>query len=289
MKSNFFAKTGKMALGSRLRMLTTKVTDDAAEIYALYNVELAPKWFPVFYVLSERNEVTITEIAREIGHSQPSVSKIVKEMGAAGLVQGNGKSVDKRRNVVVLTDKGLNIAHGIQEQYQDVEASVENMINEATYNLWEALEEWEYLLEQKSLYRRVQEQKKLRESQQVQIIDYKNKYQAAFKILNEEWITTYFEMEEADYKVLDNPKKYILNKGGQIVVALYKNEAVGVCALLPRDDPEYPYELSKMGVRQDMRGKNIGWLLGKAIIEKAKTLGVATLYLESNTILKPAI
>ena len=44
-----FNRTGKMALGSRLRLLTSKVTEDASQIYELYNIAgFSPKWFPVF-------------------------------------------------------------------------------------------------------------------------------------------------------------------------------------------------------------------------------------------------
>lgn len=76
----FFDKVGKVALGSRLRLMTSVITDDLAKIYELYGIDFMPKWFPVFYTLAEEREVTITEIANEIGHSQPSVSKIVQEM-----------------------------------------------------------------------------------------------------------------------------------------------------------------------------------------------------------------
>jgi GNAT superfamily N-acetyltransferase len=96
-------------------------------------------------------------------------------------------------------------------------------------------------------------------------------------------------MEEADYKALDNPEDYILNKGGKILVALYKNEPVGVCALIKTKNPEYDFEMAKMAVSPKAQGKNIGWLLGKAIVDAAKELGAKKIYLESNTILKPAI
>lgn len=270
-------------------MLTARVTEDAAKIYDLYKVEFSPKWFPVFFVLSEEGEKTITEIAGEIGHSQPSVTKIVKEMAAAGLVNNNLKSGDKRRNVVGLTEKGMRLVNKISVQGSDVDAAIESLTGEATHNLWEAIEEWEFLLEQKSLFKRVQEQKKLRESKDVRIVEYEPQYQSAFKSLNEEWISAYFEMEEADYKALDNPEEYILNKGGKIVVALYNNEPLGVCALIKMDDPDYDFEMAKMAVSPMAQGKNIGWLLGQAIINAAKELGASKIYLESNTILKPAI
>lgn len=96
-------------------------------------------------------------------------------------------------------------------------------------------------------------------------------------------------MEEADYKVLDNPDEYILNKGGKIFVALYQNEPVGVCALIKMNNPEYDYEMAKMAVSPKAQGKSIGWLLGQAIVNSARELGAKKIYLESNTILKPAI
>ena len=47
---NFFDQTGKMAIGSRLRMLTEKITVEAASIYKMFGVDLKPKWFPVFFI-----------------------------------------------------------------------------------------------------------------------------------------------------------------------------------------------------------------------------------------------
>ncbi|MEJ5051478.1 helix-turn-helix domain-containing GNAT family N-acetyltransferase [Chryseobacterium culicis] len=288
---DLFNRTGKMALGSRLRLLTAKVTEDATKIYELYNVEnFSPKWFPVFFVLHEESNQTITEIAEQIGHSQPSVTKIIKEMLKAGLVEDNLKSSDKRRNIVGLTAEGKQIAEKmVTIQCADIDLAIDGIIEEATHNLWEALAEWEHLFEQKSLLSRVKEQKKARESKNVKIVDYNPKYQSAFKALNEEWISAYFKMEDADYKALDSPEEYILNKGGKILVALYNDEPLGVCALIKMEDPDYDFELAKMAVSPKAQGKNIGWLLGKAIINTAKEIGVSKIYLESNTILKPAI
>jgi DNA-binding MarR family transcriptional regulator/GNAT superfamily N-acetyltransferase len=284
-----YNQIGKMALGSRLRMLTDKITEDAGQIYRLYQIEMQPKWFPVFYVLSKGEEKTITSIAREIGHSHPSVSKIIREMSASGLVTEKKDETDGRRNVVCLSEKGMNITHQIEDQYVDVAHAIDEISGQTRNDLWKAIAEWEFVLEQKSLLRRVQEQKKLRESSLVQIVDYQPDYQKVFRDLNVEWISTYFKMEESDYKALDDPQGYILDRGGKIFVALYKGEPLGVCALIKMDDPEYDYELAKMAVSPNAQGKNMGWLLGQAVINKARESGAGKIYLESNTILKPAI
>ncbi len=285
----FYDQIGKMALGSRLRRLSEQIAEEAFQVYKLYDVDLQPKWFPVFYVLSEGGEKTISTIAAAIGHSQPSVSKIVQEMVKKGVAAENKAGIDKRRNAISLTPKGMELTHKIKDQYKDVNIAIEQALSETNADLWKAIEEWEYLLGQKSLYNRVKEQKKQRESAAVEIIDYTRKYKKVFKALNEEWISTYFKMEATDHKVLNNPEGYILKKGGHIFIALYKNEPVGVCALIKMEKGAYDFELAKMAVSPKAKGKNLGYLLGQAVINKAKELGGATLFLESNTILKPAI
>jgi GNAT superfamily N-acetyltransferase len=123
----------------------------------------------------------------------------------------------------------------------------------------------------------------------IKIVEFTTAYKAAFADLNKEWISKYFKMEETDYKALDHADTYIIENGGHILVALYNNDPVGVCALIKMNDPDYDFELSKMAVSPKAQGKKIGWMIGEAIKEKAKQIGAKKLYLESNTILVPAI
>lgn len=126
-------------------------------------------------------------------------------------------------------------------------------------------------------------------SEIITIVPYSEAYAHAFKSLNEEWIKKYFRIEEMDRISLNNPKKYVLDKGGYIAVALLSHEAVGVCALIPSDREEFDFELAKMGVSPKAQGKGIGKLLVQHIIAKAKELGAKNLYLESNRVLLPAL
>jgi len=123
----------------------------------------------------------------------------------------------------------------------------------------------------------------------ITIVPFTQDYAAAFKALNQWWIEEYFTMETLDHKALDNPQNYILDKGGHILVALDDTEAVGVCALIKSGQEGYDFELSKMGVDPNTHGKGIGFALGKAIIAKARVENAKSIYLESNTVLKPAL
>lgn len=280
-------KAGKMALGSRLRRLSERMTDQAGPIYHLYGNEFQPRWFPVYYALMGGKEKAVSTLAQEIGQTHASVSQIVKEMVTRGHVKETKDKEDGRRNLISLSEKGTQMEQAMSQQIKDVELAVENMMKETSYDLWKAIQEWEFLLDQKDLLRRVMEVRRERESAQVRIVDYTPEYQPAFKSLNERWISEYFRMEETDYKSLDHPQEYILDKGGHIFIALLGDQPVGTIAMIPMD--AHTHELAKMAVAPEAQGKHIGWLLGQAAIGWAKEKGLDKIYLESNTRLKPAI
>jgi ribosomal protein S18 acetylase RimI-like enzyme len=282
----FYERTGNAALGSRLRRLSETVTRDAAKLYAHYGVPLHPKWFPVFFVLADGAGKTVTAIAQEIGHSHPSVSRIVREMRRHGLLVERGAK-DRRKTVVRLSAKGRAARVRLDEQFADVRQAIEKASAEARHDIWEALAEWEYLLQQRSLLRRVLDEKRIRESRDVRVVDYQPAHEEAFRRLNEAWITKYFVIEASDRKVLDAPDRHILRKGGHILVATLADQVVGVCALLKMEDGRF--ELAKMAVEPEFQGRGIGLLLGQAAVARARELGAPYVYLESNTKLRPAI
>jgi len=123
----------------------------------------------------------------------------------------------------------------------------------------------------------------------IEIVDYQTKYRDAFSSLNKEWIDAYFTMEEEDEKALYNPEEYIIDKGGYILVVLLDDRPIAVCALIKLYQSKHDYELAKMAVSPQYHGRGIGYLLGKAVVNKAKSLNAKSLFLESNTILEPAI
>ncbi len=129
----------------------------------------------------------------------------------------------------------------------------------------------------------------MKDPKSIVIVEYQEAYREAFKTLNQEWIETYFKMEEMDYKALDHPDEYIIQNGGEILFARYEDELIGVCALIKLDHGKYDYELAKMAVSPNYQGLGIGKKICQAIIEKAKSLGAKALFLESNTKLEPAI
>lgn len=104
--------------------------------------------------------------------------------------------------------------------------------------------------------------------------------------LNEEWITSYFQLEDIDLDLAANPQK-VIDDGGYIYSLVTNNEVVGVCALF--NEGNNVYELARMAVSPKHQGKGYGDKLLNACLSKAKEIKANKIYLVSNTKLEAAI
>lgn len=121
----------------------------------------------------------------------------------------------------------------------------------------------------------------------VNIVEYDNQYQQAFRSLSLEWLDKYNLTESHDLMVLNDPKATILDRGGFIWLAVADGKVVGSAALMKEHDGVY--ELAKMAVTVDYRGKGISKLLIETCLAKAKEIGAKKLSLFSNHQLQTAL
>ena len=121
----------------------------------------------------------------------------------------------------------------------------------------------------------------------MEIVDYRPEHAAAFKALNEAWISKYFTLEAKDREVLGDPEGKILAQGGKIFMALEGADAVGCVAMIAMADGGY--EVAKMTVVETLRGWGLGRKLMQACIDAADAEGAPRLYLETNSSLAPAL
>ena len=123
------------------------------------------------------------------------------------------------------------------------------------------------------------------------IVDFDPRWRGDFARLNLEWLRRWFVVEPVDEEVLGDPETHILADGGRVLFALRDDgggeRAVGTVAL--RHDGGGVYELTKMAVEPGMRGSGLGRALLLAAIERYRALGGSQLYLESSSLLEPAL
>jgi GNAT superfamily N-acetyltransferase len=119
------------------------------------------------------------------------------------------------------------------------------------------------------------------------VVPFNPRYLSTFKSLNRQWIEEYFELESMDLSQLEAPQAEIVDLGGEIFFVLEGENAVGTCAMIPHGPATY--ELAKMAVAREARGKGYGDLLMRACIAWAKKKGAERIKILSNTELEAAI
>ena len=278
---------GPLALGSRLKRLSDRLMQDGIKIYRHCDLDFEPKWFPVFYFLAEKGPSAVTDIARGIGITHPSVNQIAKEMMSRGYVAAYKDPKDKRRRVLALTAAAKSQRQRLSQTWQLIDAALLDLIDDTGLDLLAHIETLERALAKKSFLERF-ESRYIANPKRYQIELYRPELASAFRDLNRQWIEAYFELEAADLQALDDPEGYILKPGGAILFAVSPDDqVVGTCALIRHSDTVA--ELAKMGVDQQQRSSGAGKLLGQAVLELASQMGFRKVFLETNSVLTPAI
>ena len=119
----------------------------------------------------------------------------------------------------------------------------------------------------------------------IAIVEFKKKYSEQFFMLNKAWIEESWHLEDSDKKDLLNPDKIVQN-GGQVFFALEDQIAIGTVAMIKSSDDRF--ELAKMTVQDDFRGKGIANMLMDKCLKFAKENKAKEIFLISNDSLKIA-
>lgn len=126
-----FDAHGAFALGGRLRRLSDRIDRDAKSIYQEMGVEFEQRWFPVFNCLLGGQSQSVTEIADRLGVSHVSVSVTKTSLKDAGLVTSIPDKIDRRRSVLVLTEKGTELSNELAPLFAALNLAAAELNEEA--------------------------------------------------------------------------------------------------------------------------------------------------------------
>ena len=119
------------------------------------------------------------------------------------------------------------------------------------------------------------------------IINYEDRYLEDFRRLNLEWLERFNLTESHDLEILDHPRENVIDRGGFIFLLKEEDIIIGTAGIFKINDGEY--ELIKMSVAPQYRGKKFGDMLLEKCINKAKEMNASKLILFSNSNLQTAI
>lgn len=279
---------GYLFLGSRLKRLSDRFLTDATKItHSLGFENLYPSQTVLIGALEHSEPISISELANSLGLSQPAVTRNLNLLRKMGYIEHIDAPNDQRQKLVRLSENGRDLVLQLRaKMWSQCENTVANICNSIAPDFLLSIEKIERALDEKSFEERFMENTKV-ENSDIEIIEYSDDLAKDFYDINAAWIKENFILEPIDEEVLSKPKKNIIDKGGAILFARHKAHGiVGTCALM---NCGTAFELTKMGVRRDLRGLKIGETLLLATIAKAKQMGIKRLFLLTNAKQKAAI
>ncbi|MGC9367522.1 MAG: bifunctional helix-turn-helix transcriptional regulator/GNAT family N-acetyltransferase [bacterium] len=279
---------GPLAIATRFKRLLDQLIKDGQKVYSDQQLDFQPHWFPVFICLIKSEQpMSITEIASSLQVTHPNVIKITRSMAKKGLIKSLKDKHDARKHLIELTAKGKQLIPLLQPIWNCFESAVLDIFEEIDYDVINVLDRFEQALFAKSMYQRITEQIENSKMSNIEIFEYKPEFQKIFDKLNRQWIEEFFQLEDYDMKILENPQQEIIDKGGFILFAKYNNKICGTCAMMKLNSKSY--ELSKMSVDKNCRGNKIGKKMVLAAIEKARLKGADSIYLRTDLKLQTAL
>lgn len=121
----------------------------------------------------------------------------------------------------------------------------------------------------------------------MKIIPFQKRYTREFEKLNRAWLEGFGLLEDGDLKHLKHPRKSIIDKGGQIFLAVEDGAVLGTSAAIPHS--KEMVEIAKLAVAPPAQGRGIGRMLVQRVIEHAQGMGARKLTLYSNSRLEKAL
>lgn len=147
---------GGAVIAAHFRRISERLDRDATQVYAQLGVPFEQRWMGVLDLLVKCGPRSVSEIARDLNISHPSVSQTRSSLIAAKLLAERVDPNDGRRRVLYLTAKGEKVVEKLQPIWVALEEAGREL-NEESGNIAALLRKLEAALDRRSIADRVRE------------------------------------------------------------------------------------------------------------------------------------
>jgi MarR family transcriptional repressor of mepA len=155
---NIIDESGILAISTRLQRLSEQLRKDGALIYKEFGIDFEPKWFPVMLTLHHKKELSIVEIANEIGYTHPSTISLLKELEKKQLILSKKDKQDERKRLIEVTAKGEALVEQMKPVWELIKKVLGDIADNKN-NLLAAINEAETKIAEQSFYQRALQMK----------------------------------------------------------------------------------------------------------------------------------
>ncbi len=125
---NLYQSLGYLVLGSRLRRLSEAFLSEINRAYQQAGIDFDASWFPVFYLLSKNDSLSIKELSEKTGVSHPAASQLITNLKSKKLVATATCADDGRRQLVQLTASGRSLLDQVLPVWDAVSKTMEELV-----------------------------------------------------------------------------------------------------------------------------------------------------------------
>jgi len=126
---NFYEELGYLVLGSRMRRLSEAFLSEINKTYQAAGIAFDASWFPVFYLLSKKESISIKELSDTTGVSHPAASQLVTNLKNKKLLKTTTSSTDGRLQLVQLTKAGRALLEQIIPVWEAIRQTMEELVH----------------------------------------------------------------------------------------------------------------------------------------------------------------
>ena len=109
MNNDLVREMGYLALATRLKRISDKMTHSTRLMYRNLNVDIEPNWYLVLIIVKQNPNVSVMSIAKSLGFTHQSVITITNKMVKKNYLQVSKDENDKRKTIFNLTKKTKKI------------------------------------------------------------------------------------------------------------------------------------------------------------------------------------
>lgn len=259
---NFYKAAGGLILGTRLKRLSDRFLQEVGQIYQALEIEFEPSWFPVFFLLREKGDLSMTDIASAMDVSHSAISQMISSLRKRELIQLIEDPQDARRKKVGLTELGETLLLKVTPVWHSMQLAMPSLWGGESQQM-EFLEGLDALEDRLS--------QKVFSTKTLTLVP-----DLEFELARLDSFTPNAAFEA--FKANSEGRFFDLPESVQIWVTLHKGQVVGALAILPQSNQAL--HLWQVFVQSDYRRKGLATSMIKEALRTLDTLSKAELQIE---------
>lgn len=155
MGMNLINDLGELAVATRLKRLSERLSQDVSKIYKESEVDFESKWYLILELLNREKILAITEISDSLELSHAAVVQFVDQLLERKLIKTGTDKKDARKRLISLSPGGKKVLSELEPILQVIKNENRKWLDEADCDILNILNQLEQALDQKSMYQRV--------------------------------------------------------------------------------------------------------------------------------------